>query len=207
MPFSTRVPPGRAGCSWLRRRIDTATRGREQLDRKLRILLPERQRLRLHAEHRRSAWEAASAEAQTWLLRAVLVSGEDALRHASPTGSLGLRIVVTSSMGVTYPVDVQITAPPPSTGAADNAAIERAAAAFVTAVAAGARCAAAQEAVRRVEAETAVARRRLRALDKRWLPWLQTELARRQLSLDQDEQDDGVRLRRALPAIRPRSER
>ena len=34
---------------------------------------------------------------------------------------------------------------------------------------------------------------RLRALDKRWLPWLNSELATLELSLEQAEQDDGIR--------------
>ena len=42
-----------------------------------------------------------------------------------------------------------------------------------------------------------VTRRRLRALDKRWLPWLRAELADVELSLEQTEQEDALRLRRA----------
>ena len=45
MALLARIPPGRAGRMWLRRRLATAERGREQLDRKLRILLPDLQRL------------------------------------------------------------------------------------------------------------------------------------------------------------------
>lgn len=198
MPVSARVPPGRAGRMWLHRRIDTAARGRDQLDRKLRILLPEEQRLRLHADRCRAAWESAAEEAQAWTLRAGVLSGQDALRHASPATPLRLRIVETTAMGVTYPADVEATPPPPADGAPDNAAVDRATAAMTTAVLAGARAAAAEEAVRRVRAEVAVTRRRLRALDKRWLPWLRDSLAALEQSLEQDEQDDGVRLRRVV---------
>ena len=51
--------------------------------------------------------------------------------------------------------------------------------------------------MRRLEAEIAVTRRRMRALDRRWLPWLQDELIRLELTLEQSEQEDGLRLRRA----------
>jgi V/A-type H+-transporting ATPase subunit D len=63
---------------------------------------------------------------------------------------------------------------------------------------AGVRSAAAEEAVRRVEAEIAVTRRRIRALDRRWLPQLHAALALLEQSLVQAEQEDAVRLRRAV---------
>jgi V/A-type H+-transporting ATPase subunit D len=60
------------------------------------------------------------------------------------------------------------------------------------------RSAAASEALRRIDAEVAVTRRRLRALDKAWLPALQHAMATLELVLEQAEQDDGTRLRRGL---------
>jgi V/A-type H+-transporting ATPase subunit D len=74
-------------------------------------------------------------------------------------------------------------------------------AAFEAALAAGVRSAAAEEAVRRVESEVAVTRRRLRALDKRWLPWLEQSLAELELSLEQAEQEEGARLRLASAVV------
>ena len=62
------------------------------------------------------------------------------------------------------------------------------------------RSAAAHEAVRRVEAEIAITRRRMRALDRRWIPWLHETLAEREAALEQAEREDGVRLRRAAAA-------
>jgi V/A-type H+-transporting ATPase subunit D len=52
-------------------------------------------------------------------------------------------------------------------------------------------------------AHKGVTRRRLRALDKRWLPWLAESLRTLELSLEQVEQDDGIRLRRAVAANQP----
>ena len=61
-----------------------------------------------------------------------------------------------------------------------------------------ARAAAGAEATRRLDAEIRLTRRRIRALDKRWLPRLEAALAERELALDLAEQDDGVRLRKAI---------
>lgn len=200
MPPMARVPPGRAGRMWLRRRLDTAERGREQLDRKLRILIPERQRLETRAGRRREEWAAAHAQAQTWLLRASLLGGQDAIRGASPPNLVDVTVLWTSSMGLTYPEDVTLSNArqdqPVQPVLPGNAAVGPAAAAFQAALLAGSRAAAADEAVHRLDAEIAVTRRRMRALDKRWLPWLRDALAALELSLQQAEQEDGMRLRR-----------
>jgi V/A-type H+-transporting ATPase subunit D len=62
-------------------------------------------------------------------------------------------------------------------------------------VEAGARLAAMEEAVRRLETEVNLTRRRLRALDQRWLPQLEDALRDLELALEQAELDDGIRLR------------
>jgi V/A-type H+-transporting ATPase subunit D len=183
---------------WLRRRIDTAERGRDQLDRKLRILVPELQRLRLQAAQRRRVWEAACVEAETWLLRATLLGGQDTVRAMTPAAGVGVEISWTTATGLRYPTDATVIPPAAPPGSAGNAAIGPAAANFQAALQAGVRTAAADEAVRRMEAEIALTRRRLRALEKRWLPWLTTTLGHLELSLEQGEQEDAVRLRRAV---------
>lgn len=209
MPDLSGIPPGRAGRHWLRRRLATAERGREQLDRKLRILFPEQQRLRIQAARVGAEWEAACADADAWLLRACLLGGQDAIRAASRVEPVGVEVHWTTTMGLSYPSAAHVTADgvqsmtlPPG-----NAALAPAAAAFRVALAAGVRAAAAQEAVRRVEAEIAVTRRRLRALDKHWLPTLHQELVRLELTLEQSEQEDGLRLRRAATALNERRPR
>lgn len=196
-----RIPPGRAGRMWLRRRLSTAERGREQLDRKLRILVPEQQRRRIQADQSRRKWVDACVNANTWLLRATVLGGQDAVRNATAPELVDVEVTWTTAMGVSYPADARLASP--SAAAAflpGNAAIVPATAAFREALVAGIRTAAAEEAVRRVEAEIAVTRRRLRALEKRWLPWLQEALAELELSLEQAEQEDGIRLRRAAAA-------
>jgi V/A-type H+-transporting ATPase subunit D len=183
---------------WLRRRIDTAERGRDQLDRKLRILVPELQRLRLQAAQRRRVWEAACVEAETWLLRATLLGGQDTVRAMTPAAGVGVEISWTTATGLRYPTDATVIPPAAPPGSAGNAAIGPAAANFQAALQAGVRTAAADEAVRRMEGEIALTRRRLRALEKRWLPWLRATLDHLELSLEQGEQEDAVRLRRAV---------
>ena len=201
MPVARTIPPGRAGRMWLRGRLGTAERGRDQLDRKLRILIPEHQRLQTRLQRRQEDWSAAYDEAQTWLLRAVLLGGEDAIRGATPTRLANIEVTWTSAMGLSYPDDAVLADPARDEEAGpSNAAIVPATEAFRAALLAGARAAAAQEAVARLESEIAVTRRRMRALDKRWLPWLRDALARLELTLEQTEQEDGMRLRRAVGA-------
>lgn len=200
MSPATRIPPGRSGRLWLRRRLGTANAGRDQLDRKLRILVPEQETLRMQAERCRQDWMAACEEARTWLLRAVLLGGQDALRCAAPAEPAEVEVVWTVAMGLRYPSDAALVEQPQRPLVVPNAAIAPARAAFRDAVLAGVRSAAADEAVRLVDAEIAVTRRRLRALEKRWLPWLQDALAQLDLSLDEAEQEEGARLRRALQA-------
>jgi V/A-type H+/Na+-transporting ATPase subunit D len=199
VPNLASVPPGRAGRSWLRRRLATAERGREQIDRKLRILFPEQQRLRTQLDRHRAEWVSACADANRWLLRAALLGGQDGIRDAGTAHPVEVEVGWTTAMGLRYPSDVTLS--PASDDVAlppVNAAISPAADAFRRALRAGVRTAAAEEAVRRLDAEVAVTRRRLRALDKRWIPRLRDELDRLELALEQGEQEDTLRLRRAV---------
>jgi V/A-type H+-transporting ATPase subunit D len=200
-----KIPPGRAGRVWLRRRLETATRGRDQLDRKLRILIPERQRLRIQLDQRHAAWVSACTDARTWLLRASLLSGQDAIMAAAGSESVQAAVVWTMAMGLNYPTDVRLTGMPTTPLGAVNSAVKPAATAYAAALLAGVRTATASEALHRVDDEIVVTRRRLRAIDKRWLPWLRESLRALELSLEQAEQEDGVRLRRAV-ASGPSSE-
>jgi V/A-type H+-transporting ATPase subunit D len=195
-PAGRAAPPGRAGRLWLRRRLLTAQRGRSQLDRKLRILVPERRRLVNLADRYRQDWVAACDEADTWLRRAALLGGQDALALAQTRQRASLTVDWASAMGVSYPVDVRVV----RTGTESerlwgNAALAPATSAAWRMVEAGARLAAMEEAVRRLETEVNLTRRRLRALDQRWLPQLEDALRDLELALEQAELDDGIRLR------------
>ena len=154
---------------------------------------------RLQADHFDREWSAACAQARTWLLRVALVGGEDAVLGAAAQEPARVEVTWATTMGLGYPVGAEVVSPastrsvPPG-----NAAGVPAAEAFDAALRAGVRSAAAQEAVRRVEAEIAVTRRRMRALERRWMPWLRQALAEREAVLEQAEREDGVRLRRAV---------
>jgi V/A-type H+-transporting ATPase subunit D len=200
VPTGRGIPPGRAGRNWLRRRLATAERGREQLDRKLRILLPERERLHLQAQRCEQDWVDAVAEARHWYARMTALGGQDAVRRQQPSGAVTVAIGYRTSVGLSYPTQARIAAPSVPSTLAGNAASGPAAAAFGDALLAGARSAAADAAVRSLTAEIALTRRRLRALDKRWLPWLAAELAALEQSLEQGEQEDNVRLRQGTAA-------
>ncbi len=205
MPITARVPPGRAGRIWLRRRLATAHRGRDQLDRKLRILQPEVQRQRIRAARSHEEWDRACAKVRRWTTRAALVSGQDGFRHAAARHLAEVELSWATSMGVRYPSGASVATASEPGAVVDNAALAPALDASRTALLAGARAAAADEAVRRIEAEIDVTRRRLHALDRRWLPWLDAELARLELALEQAEHEDGIRLRRATAATSHRT--
>ena len=205
MPQTSRVPPGRAGRIWLRRRLDTAERGRAQLDRKLRILLPELQRRRLQADRFDREWREACAQARTWLLRVAVLGGEDAVLGAAAAEPARVEVSWASTMGLGYPAAAELVTKPVAAVPPANAAVVPAVDAFEAALRVGVRSAAANEAVRRVEAEIAVTRRRMRALERRWMPWLRETLAEREAALEQAEREDGVRLRRAVGSAEGRA--
>jgi V/A-type H+-transporting ATPase subunit D len=194
-----KVPPGRAGRLWLRHRLAIARRGRDQLDRKLRILTAERQRIRLRLDQRMREWETACAEASGWLLRLAVLGGQDAVRSAAAASPAEVRLTWRTTMGVLCPSDAVVNRPRSDLQLAPGNAVAQATVrAYDAALLAGARAAATQEAARRVEAEITVTRQRVRALDKRWLPWLQDTLHQLDLSLEQAEQEDSTRLRRGV---------
>jgi V/A-type H+-transporting ATPase subunit D len=188
-----RVPPGRAGRLWLRGRLATAERGLDLLDRKLRILRREQERLDLLAGRTGEELERTCRDAETWLLRAGLLGGQRDLRLAGGGPLAEVRIAWRDTMGVHYPAEARLdlpepVPPPPACAGAHRAAL-----------AAAVGHAAATAAVRRVAGEVAATRQRLRGIEDRWIPRLRAALAELELSLDELEQSDNARLRRAVP--------
>lgn len=197
MSAAVRHPPGRSGRLWLRRRLVTATRGAELLDRKLRILRREEQRFTTLAERTRVEWEAACAVAETWALRAVVVAGEGALSPDPDGGSASVDVTWAAVMGVRYPAGATCHLPTGGDGRFTGSTAARAPArdAYRDALRAGVEHAAALAAVRVVEAEIAATRGRLRAIEDRWVPRLEEALAGVEAALLEEEAGDGVRLR------------
>ncbi|MFC5957214.1 V-type ATP synthase subunit D [Streptomyces pratens] len=196
MTSARRTPPGRAGRLRLRRSLDVAERGADLLERKLRILSSEHQRL-LHAEKSADrAWRDLFSEAETWLLRGLLLSGEQALGAAAAgIGPAEVTVRWTSSMGVRRPAaaSVAVRARPPTSAAPTNTALVHAEAVYGRALRAAAGYAVAHDAAELMGAEVISTRHRVRALRRHWIPRLREALGRADLALEQAEHEDGVR--------------
>ncbi|WP_225848829.1 V-type ATP synthase subunit D [Streptomyces sp. HPF1205] len=191
--------PGRAGRLRLRHSLDVATRGAALLERKLHVLRDHHERLTAREEAARDAWREALAEAESWLLRGLLLGGERALEKAAVAARAEVTVTWTTSMGVRHPADAGVRDAPRGAHEADpaNTALAHAEAAFRTAVRAAAACAVARTAAHLVGAELDRTRHRLRALDHHWIPRLTARLADAELALEQAEHEDAVRRRRA----------
>ncbi len=196
-----RVPPGRAGRLWLLGRLQLAQRGLDLLDRKLRILRREQERLALLAQRSGDDWRRACRDAETWLLRAALLGGQRAIRLAADGQPADVTITWRDTMGIRYPAEATCSFPErASPSLAGTAALDRAAAAHRAALAAAVQHAAVTAAIGTVEREVAATQQRLRAIQDRWVPRLQAALAELELGLDELEHADAVRLRRAKAA-------
>ncbi|MFG1949260.1 V-type ATP synthase subunit D [Nonomuraea sp. NPDC048826] len=188
------APAGRMGRLWLRRRLTTARRGIDLLDRRLRILLREQERLRLASDRTARAWAAAQAEAETWTLRAATLAGEQALAPGPPAE---ITVEWAEVMGVAFPGRVCCRFPDHRESLAASAAVPVARHACRAALEAATRHAAAREALRLMAEETATTTTRIRALRERWVPALQEALAQLELGLDETERAAAVQAARA----------
>jgi V/A-type H+-transporting ATPase subunit D len=195
---TVRHPPGRAGRLWLRRRLATAERGTDQLTHKLQVLIRELERVQRTRDAAEQAWTAGVHEARTWQLRAGVLGGQQSYARQPAPEPVRIAITWSSVVGIGIPTGSQLPEVPGLPDLAPNAAVVAATRAFGAALRAGARLAVADEASHRIEVEIALTRRRVRALERRWLPALRAALADVEQSLELDEQEDGARLRRAL---------
>ncbi|WP_327412408.1 V-type ATP synthase subunit D [Streptomyces sp. NBC_01233] len=190
-----RVPPGRAGRLRLRRSLDTALRGADLLERKLQILLAREEELRRAEEEADHAWRQHLGEAETWLLRGLLLGGEQALASAVVADRAEATVEWTASMGVRHPSGVSWTpaARSPAEPTPGNTALVVAEGAYREAVRAAAEFAAARTAARLLAEETHRTRLRVRVLRRHWIPRMHRELAAADLALEQAEHEDSVR--------------
>ncbi|WP_405682219.1 V-type ATP synthase subunit D [Streptomyces sp. NBC_00057] len=206
-----RAPPGRAGRLRLRHGLDIAERGADLLEQKLRILRAEHQRLQRAEEAATRAWHEWLREAEAWLLRGLLLSGEGALEAAAEAlDPTDVKAHWAGFMGVRYPTNVSCTVPDrsPTAAAPANTALVHAEAAYREAVRAAAEHAAAAAAIRIIGAEVLSTRQRVRALQRHWIPNLREALTHAELALEQSEHEDAVRRRWASSVLReerPRS--
>ena len=200
-----RVPPGRTGRLWLRERLAVALRAADVLDEKRWILLEETRRLLSLAAETRGRWEVACRDAETWHLRTALVGGERQLDAASTyvAGPAEARIAWRSTMGLAYPREAAclLAGSVSVVGVGDTAALAFAVDAHRAALAAAVEHGAAQRAADLVAGELDVTTRRLRAIERRWIPRLEDALRDVERRLDERERDNAVRARWALQRL------
>lgn len=197
-----RVPPGRAGKLWLDRRLRTGQAAADLLDRKLRILTERQRELTGLAERTSAQWRAAWQEADRWDRRGAATGGRRELRLAAPAELARVTVDWVDQMGVRYPAAARCTPPGPAPDdrLPGTAALVAAAAAYRTALAAAAEAAAAAAAATAVATELDRTRRRLHAINDRWLPRLEAALRERSAALAEQELAETVRLRWATRA-------
>jgi V/A-type H+/Na+-transporting ATPase subunit D len=197
--MALRIPPGRAGRTWLLARLEVAHRGAELLDRKRQALLAEQAQIRAEAERARREWDDAAAEVERWTSRAEIVDGAGRLellaRHAQDRASLELSWL--NFMGARMPrADaIDVPEPPAVSALGGSSAAVLLARACCNATRAASRYAIAQRAESELSVELGRAARRLRALRKRWIPQHEQALAALDLALDESQREQAIRVR------------
>ena len=191
------VPPGRAGRLWLIRRLCTGRLAADLLDRKLRILLAEHERLRRVTGPAEAEWRNSWRAADAWALRGTVLAGQRELRLAASTRWAEISVEWVNVMGIRYPRAARCTVPeqPGDARSPGSGALVEAAAAYRTALSAAAAHAAADRAREIMAAEIGDTRRRLHALADRWVPRLEAALHERIHRLAADELAETERLR------------
>jgi V/A-type H+-transporting ATPase subunit D len=182
---------------WLLGRLHSGRLAATLLDRKLSILRAEQQRLRLHASQTEARWYERWRDADRWAARSALMGAAREARLSQPADAAEVTIVWTAAMGVRYPVEARCRFPATSTSdrSPGTAVLVEAHRAFQAATEAAADHAAAHAALTTVDAEVALTRRRLRAINDRWLPRLEASLATLNRDLDESEREQTFRLR------------
>ncbi len=191
------LPPGRAGKLWLEHRLEVAHRAGGLLDQKLRILRGERQRLELLTRQTGEDWEQAGREAAGSLVLTLLLDGERAIRLEAAAAEADVVVEWEQSMGVRFPASARCTVPAadPDTPPVGGAALVAARAAHRRALATAVEHAAACAALAVIQDEERSTRRRLRAIENRWVPRLEDAAAQLRVGLEEREHAEAVRLR------------
>jgi H(+)-transporting ATP synthase subunit D len=204
--MALRIPAGRAGRLWLLGRIDAGRRGAAVLEQKRQALLREQFRVGELLAGAERDWDAAAREAAEWLRRAAVLAGGRPLRLAALHSGADARVDVDwrNALGVAYPAQARVELPGQSLSSfGGTAAVGQAAAAHRRAVEAAARFAVLRTAHERLGAELRRTARRLRAIERRWLPEHERALAALELSLDEIEREEIARVRWTAAHVRP----
>jgi V/A-type H+-transporting ATPase subunit D len=161
------------------------------------VLRTEQAAFTLMAARTRPAWEQSCRDAETWLLRAALLAGQEGVRPPSGLPAAQIRVTWTSALGTTYPAHgaAVVPEPDPATTTVASSALVEATAAFRAALEAAVQHAVADAAARAIDAEVTATRQRLRGIQDRWIPLLDGALTRLRLDLDEAEHAEAIRLR------------
>ncbi|MDJ0322698.1 V-type ATP synthase subunit D [Cryobacterium sp. PH31-AA6] len=185
---------GRSGKVRLEQRLITARRGAALLDRKQHIMTDELDRLQLHADGIRHEWEDRARDAAVWLRRAAALDGRERIEAAAPVEPAVVEIHWGGAMGVTYPEDADCRLPD-ATEHGGSSALSYARIAHRSALAAAVQHAAVQRAVLLLSTELTATRTRQRAVENRWIPRLEERLSAIQRKLEDQELEEGLRVR------------
>lgn len=197
-----RAPPGRAGRLWLLRRLEVARRGGDVLEQKRQTLLRERQRTASVLAAAAAEWEEKGRAAAEWNDRVLALAGPRRLRLAAlhREGTATVDVHWRNALGTVLPdaVNVEFTPEHGTVSPGGGAGVALCAEAHRQALAAAAAFAAARAADDAVAAELVVTTRRLRAIERRWIPDHESELRQLELALAEHELEDLARARFAL---------
>jgi V/A-type H+-transporting ATPase subunit D len=190
---------GKAARLVLRRQLAVARRGADLLSRKRQALLVEQRRLRGEAAASGEEWTEAIAEAERWQTRSALLDGAEETARIASYAQCAPQLTVAWEplMGIVRPrvAGLEQGPPPPVAALGGSSALHCMALAYRRATAAAAEEAAAQIALQRVTRELATVARRARAIERRWIPRHEAELAALELSLEESEREEAARLR------------
>lgn len=196
-------PPGRAGRLWLVRRLEVARRGADVLDQKRRALLREQHRLEQELGPAEDEWMRRARAAREANARALAIVGERRLRLAAAhcRAPAELDVAWQNLLGAASPRSATVTlAAPPDLVALGGPSVAISAAAHREALEAASAFAALRAAREAIGLELTATNRRLRAIERRWIPQYRHALAALDLALDESERDDISRVRWALDA-------
>ncbi|WP_342025099.1 V-type ATP synthase subunit D [Arthrobacter citreus] len=184
----------RADRADVERRLATATRGAELLDRKQRILQRAIEGLQEKADSTRKAWTEQAAAAALWLQRSAGLDGEDRINASVPADTAVAEVQWGGAMGISYPEGARCVLPAASpTGG--SSALAFTAAAHRTALDAAIAAASAARALLLVSEELETTRTRQRAVENRWIPLLQEQLDEIKRKVAEQELEESLRLR------------
>ena len=195
------APTGRSGRLRLEHQLNAARRGAELLERKRRILSGEVSRLRLLTARTETDWRDLAQQAATWLVRSQALDGAQRLADVGARERAELLVQWHTAMGVVYPADAVVhhASSHPTGGSSALVMADRV---HRAALDTAARHAAALRALALVGAELESTRLRQQAIERRWVPRLEGQLARLAMQLDELEREENLRMRWAAGAVR-----